>query len=416
MPDEVCAHPAAIHATRVELPDSVLLPGLVNAHTHLDLTHIGPQLHDPAKGFVPWVDMIRANRLTDDAMIEASVQRGIELSRAGGTVAIGDISGAMPKRISIAPYRQLSASGMRGVSFIEFFGIGTYETSFASMFTEHVAELLIGAGQPVVQEFEHEPIPSPTSRVKLGLQPHAPNTVDIRQYQWTMVRACLLGWPVSTHLAESVEEREFVARATGPQRELLERFGIWDEDIAGRIGHGLSPVQHLAPVLELASQASTPMLLAHVNNANDEDIQILADSNVAVAYCPRASDYFGAHLHFGPHRYRDMLNAGIPVALGTDSIVNLPDTANDATRDGMSIFDEMRLLHSRDNADPLMLLQMATVHGARALGLDPSLFIIRNEAQVAGIIAVRVEQSATIHDAGSCLAVVLEGMHPCRVC
>lgn len=414
-PNEVGRHPACASAERVDMPDAIVIPGLVNAHTHLDLTHIGPQPYEPSDGFVSWIDMIRANRLADDALIGASVQRGIDLSRAGGTVAIGDISGYATGRIGIEPYRQLAASGMLGTSFLEFFGIGRGETRFASMFMEHIAEVLIGAGQEVVREIEREPAPKPIARVRLGLQPHAPNTVDIRQYHWAIVRARLLDWAVCTHCAESIEEREFVAHAAGPQRELLQRIGVWDDGVCARIGFGHTPIGHLAPVLELAKQLPIPMLLAHVNDASDDDIERLAGSNAAVVYCPRASEYFGASAHFGHHRYREMLEAGVPVALGTDSIVNLPDRANDRAHGGMSILDEMRVLFARDQTDPLTLLEMGTVHGARALGIDPAMFSMEPGVCIAGLNAVKVDRETLADDSSSLMRAVLVSKHPCKL-
>src|SRR5437870_2094962 len=76
-PEEVSGHPGAVSAVAFPLPDSVLMPGLVNAHTHLDLTHLGPRPFDAGGGFVQWVEMIRTERETGDDLIAASVRRGI---------------------------------------------------------------------------------------------------------------------------------------------------------------------------------------------------------------------------------------------------------------------------------------------------------------------------------------------------
>ena len=122
-PEQVDRHPAAARARVIDRSGHVLIPGLINAHTHLDLTHIGPQPHDPEEGFVAWVDRIREARHADDEAIAASVRRGIELCRAGGTVAVGDIAGGM----SLAPLRECRRAGMEGVSFLEFFAIGNRE-------------------------------------------------------------------------------------------------------------------------------------------------------------------------------------------------------------------------------------------------------------------------------------------------
>lgn len=362
---DVLKHPASADARVMSLPNSLLIPGLVNAHTHLDLTHIGPRPHDPSHGFVPWVDMIRRERRVEDAGIRAAVTRGIELSLAGGTVAVGDIAGAARGVPSLEPHRTLRDSPLAGVSYLEFFSRGKFrekglaaglDTLDAGLREE--AERLIGR-------------PASATSVRLGLQPHAPNTVELESFRRATAAAISRGVPLCTHLAESPEERRFISLGDGPQRQLLETLGVWDDAAGADVGRGQHPAEYLEHILLQAAE-SQPYLVAHVNDASDRTIDILARSRTRVAYCPRASAYFGAHRHFGPHRYRDMLDAGIPVALGTDSIVNLPDGADEPARGGISIFHEMQFLARRDGADPFLLLRMATLNGARALGLAVS--------------------------------------------
>jgi cytosine/adenosine deaminase-related metal-dependent hydrolase len=358
-PQQVDQHPGARAARLVALPDDVIFPGLVNAHAHLDLTHIGPQPHDPKTGFVPWVDMVRSHRHTEDADIAASVRQGIDLARSAGTVAIGDIAGAPMGRMSLVPWRTMREARMPGVSYIEFFGIGA---------SREPREAGLRALVESVREEAESAAQSSLTSARLGLQPHAPNTVDKRLYELAI--DLLFKLPeahICTHLAETPEERRFVAAADGPQRELLERFNLWTDDVLVHLGKNLHPVAHLETIL-----SQHPFTVVHVNDADDAAIEILARTGATVVYCPRASAYFGAHEHFGPHRYQDMLAAGIPVALGTDSIINLPDSAartTDAGGTGISILDEMRFLYRRDSADPATLVEMATRIGASALGL-----------------------------------------------
>jgi aminodeoxyfutalosine deaminase len=361
---------------RLRRPHAVLLPGMVNAHTHLDLTHLGPIPHDPGDdggGFVGWVDMIRRGRHADPADIAASVQLGIELSRRAGVVAVGDIAGAPRGRMDLTPFDTLAQSGLLGVSYAEFFGIGTSE---AARGEELVAFVEAHAGSI-----------SPAGGVRLGLQPHAPNTVSLANYALSVDLARRFGLPLATHLAESPEERRFIQRGEGPQRELLERLGVWDDALLAVIGRGRTPVEHLADIL-----ARARFTVAHVNDCPDEAVRTLANAGACVAYCPRASAYFHAERHFGPHRYRDLLAAGVTVALGTDSIVNLPA---DARVRGLSVLDEARFLHWRDGTDPGMLLEMITVNGARAIGMEPSAFTLSGEGPiggVAGVVAVELDR------------------------
>ncbi|HZW09394.1 MAG TPA: amidohydrolase family protein [Phycisphaerales bacterium] len=371
---QVNAHGEAARADAVGLDDSVLLPGLVNAHTHLDLTHLGPLEHRPEDGFVAWVERIRAGRAHDAEAIAGAVRQGIELSLRAGTVLVGDIAGAPGGRPSLAPLHTLALSPLRGISFLEFFAIGSRERDSL----ERVEQTLRGA--PAIDQ---------ASGVRLGLQPHAPNTVGLAGYRRAGEWARRWRLRLATHLAETPEEREFVLCGTGPQRAMLERFGLWSDAMLGEIGSGRSPVEHLAPVL-----AGSEYLLAHVNDLGEDHalaIEMLRAAGASVAYCPRASAYFGAPSHFGPHRYREMLRAGVNVCLGTDSVVNLPPGCERSEGCGMSVLDEARLLFRRDGADPEQLLAMMTVNGARALGWeDHSRFSFRAGSRPLGLVAVGV--------------------------
>jgi cytosine/adenosine deaminase-related metal-dependent hydrolase len=220
--------------------------------------------------------------------------------------------------------------------------------------------------------------------VRLGLPPHAPYSCGPDVYRF----AAASGLPVATHLAETLEELRFVANADGPLANLLRSIGVWDETITALGGH---PIDALADAL-----AAAPFVLAHLNYIEPRHIDRLAQWSIAVAYCPRASAYFG-HPHPGtaefpnttPHRYRDMLAAGINVALGTDSIVCLN------TPDRISVLDEMRLLHERDDADARTLLRMATTNGARALGFDPDLVTFA-PGTTAGVLALPIDPASSV--------------------
>lgn len=366
-PAEVAGHEAAPAATLVQRPHSVLIPALVNAHTHLDLTHIGPRPHDPAAGFMPWVDMIRRERLTDPDAIARSVQRGVALLRAGGTAAVGDIAGAVAGRPSLLAAHALAhaAEGLIGVSFLEYFAMGQAADRVLALLDSLLAQ------------------PWPQSPIRLGLQPHAPYSVGSLGFA-RAAQYARAGWPVCAHVAESPEERAFIQQGLGPIVDLLTGVGAWDDAARRDAALGISPV-----AAALARFAAPGLLAVHLNDLSDADIAHLAHARARAVYCPRASAYFAAERHFGPHRYSDLLAAGVPVALGTDSIVNLPPDAADPARGGISVLDELRFLYRRDHTDPATLLAMATTHGAAALSLDPGLFTLRGPA-VAGLLAVEV--------------------------
>ncbi len=326
-------------ATVVDRPHAVVMPGLVNAHCHLDLSHLPPEPY--AGDFAAWIDGVRLGRVTSGDAIAAAVRRGLDLSRAGGTAAVGDVAGGC----SPVPYRELAADGMAGVSFVEVIGFGAREP-------EAVAAV--------------ETLPRPQiGHLRLGVSPHAPYTCGPDVFR----AAAASGLPVATHLAETPQEIDLLRSGTGPLAALFGRLGLWDP---APEPPGVHPIDHLAAVL-----AAVPVLAAHVNYVEPRHLTLLASAKTTVVYCPRAAAYFGHTMH----RYREMLAAGVNVALGTDGLACLD------TPDRISVLDEMRLLHRRDATDPMTLLAMATTRGAAGLGLDPRLVTFAS-GPIAGVIAV----------------------------
>ncbi len=369
--------------------DCVIIPAFVNAHTHLDLTHIGPVAFDG--NFTRWVDRVRGERARSPEGIAESVREGVRVSRAGGTALVGDIAGVR----STVPTRTLREGdgnpmlGLGGVSFLEVFGVGRSQAAAIEVMRATVES---------IAPLEHG--------VRFGLQPHAPYSCgpDVYRAAADLAKG---GLPVATHLAETLEELAFVDRADGALAEMLKRLGVWDDTIRG---FGVHAIDHLAQLW-----SSTPFIAAHVNYAADRHLDVLSHLPITVAYCPRASTYFGhgqgdaetqkrrdevaggvAPYRVSPslrlavsssgHRYREMLSAGINVALGTDSILCLDTPAR------ISVLDEMRLLFRRDAVDPLTLLRMATTNGAKALGACESLFTM-TPGRSAGLLSIRVGAS-----------------------
>lgn len=415
-PADVAAHPAAHAARRVDLPTHAILPAFVNAHTHLDLTHIGyvPPVADPARRFLSFIDVVRQRRVTDDPAIRASVEAGVRASLASGVIAVGDIAGAATARPNLAACRALADSPLGGVSFLEFFAIGAREDA-----SRDLAHAALNEGRA-----------DNSLRRVLGLSPHATNSVGPSTLRWALDLArddASRGTPLPlcTHVAETIPERDLIARATGPNRAFLDLLGLWNSRLEQEFGQGRSPIAHFAWALG-ASASSAPKgprptwVLAHCNDASDADLDLLAGLvkngiDLSVAYCPRASDYFAAPDQLGPHRYREMMARGINVALGTDSLINLPPLpAADATR--FSPLWDARLLHHRDHVDAHTLLAMITTRGARALALNDASFTIwrshESGAPIAGIAGVPLGPTAHAATATGLLASVFNGITP----
>ena len=319
-------------ARRADLGPVVALPGMVNAHAHLDLAGVGPRPYNADAGFLGWVrsEVLPARRASDQAATARVVAAAAAASLAAGVEAVGDVAGGPGARAALA------ASGLRGVSFEELFGL---RLAAVGALVTRAAEV---AAEPVV------------NGVTPGLQPHAPYSVSAAGYG-----ACVAtGLRLSTHLAELAEEAELTRAATGPMREMLGGAGLWGPELDAVYGGGLSPVAWLKPSLEAAAGR---FVVAHANHAGDDDVETLAATRTSVAYCPVASAYFG---HAG-HRYREMLDAGVNVALGTDSILCQPP----GERSPHGVLPQVRFLFRRDGTDPGTLVRMACANGFAALGL-----------------------------------------------
>ncbi len=317
----------------VDLPDTLVMPAMVNVHAHLDLHAIGPVAHDG--GFVDWVaEHVMPYRAdANETTLRTSVLAGLEASRSAGIGALGDIAASVTAIESRCT--ALRDAALPGISWVECVGLG--DAANAALQRESdVAEMVCRVG-----------IDADTTGVHIDRQPHAPYSADPQLYRSDAMRCG------STHLAETMDEARFVMDGSGAITEFRKSIGRWNSSIQG---WGKTPVQHFCSIAQPAD-----WVIAHCNYVSDGDIAALQGfpGAITIAYCPVASEYFG-HQH---HRYRDMLAAGLNVALGTDSILCQPtDEAQP-----MGILPQMRRLYRRDRTDPTLLLALATTHGVRAL-------------------------------------------------
>lgn len=317
-----------------DLGDAALLPGLVNAHTHLELTAMRGFLED--LDFVTWVRTLtraRAAVLDDDALLD-SARLGVREGLLGGVTTFGDTSA------SGAPLRALVEAGARGVVFQEVFGPAPEQRAAAMAGLQAAVARLRAVETPLV---------------RVGVSPHAVYTV----HEDLLVDACAWavgeGLPLAMHLAESREETAFLREGAGPFADGHRARGI---DVVRR-AH--SPV-HL--LVELGIAAVARPLLIHGAQFDESDVFLVARDGCPVAHCPASN----AKLGHGVAPVVDLLAAGVTVALGTDSV---------ASNNRMDLLDEARLAvlmqrarTGRHDALPASTaLEMATLGGARALGL-----------------------------------------------
>ena len=314
----------------IDFGEAVILPGFVNAHTHLELGFCAGRV-PPGADFTGWLERLLAERKaagdTDRVMAE-SARWGATASLAAGVTAVGDIT-TRPEIVRGV----LKHGPLRVVSFGEVIAVGRGRDRLGDR---------LAAAIDAAHASEH---------LRVGVSPHALYSVEPGAVRGCVAAARAGDLPMCVHLAETKDEASFTLGLRGPFRRLLERLGVWDD---------LLPCPGLGPVA-LARECGllTPQsILAHCNYLSDDDIALIASSGAHVAYCPRTHAGFGHE----PHPFRRLLESGVNVCIGTDSLASNPC---------LSVLEEIRHLRRADpNLDAERLLRMATLNGARALGLS----------------------------------------------
>jgi cytosine/adenosine deaminase-related metal-dependent hydrolase len=312
--------PRGARMADLDLGNVAVLPGLVNAHTHLDLSGLRQPV--PFAGdFTAWLAAVIAHRRSlTPAQVEEHVRAGLVESLEHGVTLLGDIAGGG------LSWTVLASAPVRAVVFYELLGLKPSRADEAWT----AAQSWIDA---------HPPEPS----CRPGLSPHAPYSVSTDLFARTAELARQRRLPVAIHLGETQIEEELLRRQQGPFVAFLESLGVWDPTAL---------VRGAEQVLDLNAGVE-PLLLAHGNYLQPHEVR---GRSATVVYCPRTHAYFGHARHPLP----SLLAQGTRVALGTDSRASNPD---------LDLLAEVRFLHSRyPELTGATLLRLATRAGAEALG------------------------------------------------
>ena len=324
---------AGYRGQRLDLGEVVLLPGLVNAHCHLDYTDMAG-LFPPPKGFTDWLKLMNATKASwTPAEYSQSWRHGARMLLRTGTTTVGDIE-AMPELLPAL----WQATPLRVLSFLEMIALGRRPAPVVLEETvARMASLRAGRWRP-------------------GLSPHAPYTAIPDLLRLSAAAARRGRWRVAVHVAESALEFEMFTRRRGEMFEWLRRSGRDMSDC----GQG-SPVRHL----ERCGLLRPNLVAVHANYLGSRDAARLGRAGVSVAHCPRSHFYF----RHQPFPLRALRRARVNVCLGTDSLASVCKTPRQTVE--LNMFEEMRALAQSAAAPrPAEILQMATVNGARALGLE----------------------------------------------
>jgi len=323
----------AAAAEAEDLGRMAIMPALVNAHTHLELSYLRGRVPRTEK-FLDWIRTIMAARREypdpADPVIVAAARRAIAEARASGTGLLGDISNTLVT----APL--LREASMPAQIFYELL---RFDVSDAESMTREARAKADAAADP-------------GGDVRVSLAPHAPYSVSPALF--AAIRADLdarSGQVTSVHLGESPEETEFIRRGSGPWRVLLEELGVWTDAWAAP---GISPVAYLEQIGFLDRR----VLAVHGVQFDGDDLGRLRARDMTIVSCPRSNQYVGV----GAPSLEAFYAMNVNVALGTDSLASAPD---------LNMFAELaeaRRLAPRVRARTL--LESATCRGAAALGFE----------------------------------------------
>jgi aminodeoxyfutalosine deaminase len=310
--------PHGVRTADENLGNVALIPGLVNAHTHLDLSG--------ARGLIPPTDpdhftdwlkgVIAFRRTRSEEQTLADIETGLAECLRFGTTLIGDIASEGRS------WKALAAAKTRAVVFWELIGLS--EERARTAFT-------------LFQQWKSARVATPCTRGEFS--PHAPYSAHRISFDAGPEAV------VATHLAESPGELELLRTRTGPFITFLSDLGVYDESEFGSLDRIL-----------VRSRYNRQTLLAHCNYLPYETWKYINGGGHTVVYCPRTHAAFG----HPPHPFREFLARGVRVCLGTDSLASNPD---------LDILAEARFVHAKYPDFPgEQLLKMVTLSGAEALG------------------------------------------------
>lgn len=360
-----------------DLGDAAIMPGLVNAHTHLEFSDLPAPLGEPGMPLPDWIRTVVARRRAATSAVAnaaevaasssaaAAVRQGIEESLRCGVTTIGEIA--------TSDWR--AAVGAGPMPLVRMF----YELIAARR--ERVPAALQTAEGFLAATGREGILP--------GLSPHASYTVHPELLDGLVAlaqRQDRQKVPLAMHLAESPEEMELLATGGGPFAQMLRDFDAWEPD--GRL-------RTIGDYLRRLSAAPRAVVV-HGNYLSDDDITFLAEhrATMSVAYCPRTHSYFGHK----PYPLAKMLQRGVAIALGTDSRASNPD---------LNLLAEMRHVREKHpDVSPTQIIELGTIAGARALGLEDQEGTLEpgkaaNLAVVALADPSHADASETVLEAGS---------------
>ncbi|MDA0833568.1 MAG: amidohydrolase family protein [Planctomycetota bacterium] len=316
----------------IDLGNVALIPGLVNAHVHLEFSDLDTPIVPP-QPFTQWLRGVMHSRSSRTASIEETLKRGIREVITQGTAVIGEVATHGWSAQAVAD-ENTTVSPLHIVAFRELLTL---------------SQDRIPAQLNVLEQHLHDC--KSFASIRSAVSPHAPYSVHPELFSAAVNTAKQDNLPLAIHLAETSAELELMRTGTGEFREFLGELGVWQDDV---FESPRTPLDYLKAMSELDRG-----LIIHGNYLTETDIQYLAaHQNLTVIYCPRTHAYFG----HSPHPWKRLLNDSVAVALGTDGRSSNPN---------LSVWEELRFLYiHHPDVPPATILQLGTINGAKALGIE----------------------------------------------
>lgn len=352
--------------------EAAILPGFVNAHSHLEITAMRGFLDEFDADFYSWLITLtkaRGEKLTDEDIKNAAVFGALEGARSGAT-CFGDIG-----RTGEAGFEALKANGLRGVLF--------QETEFSPA-NETAEEDFAKLNEKFLKLKEKE-----TELVKVGISPHSPYTVSRKLFEKIADYALDKNIKISVHAAESVEEQDLMLSGEGFFAEIYRNFGFkWN-----------APRRSSIEYLDRIGVLRAKPLLAHCVKVSEKDVERIAESDSRIAHCPKSNAKFG----HGVAPLENFLDKKICVGFGSDSMASnntcdILEEARFAALLARTRKEKARFLSAKE------IIETATFGGAKALGLEAEIGTLEAGKQ-ADFIIVSLENAAQtpVHDVYSAL-------------
>ena len=368
----------------VDLGETILLPGLVNAHSHLDYSDMAGEIA-PSRLFTDWIKTIttaKAGKIYAD--FAQSWVRGAKMLLRTGTTTTADVE-AVPELLP----EIWQATPLRLFSFLEMTGVKSRREP-----------------QRILEEAVQKIESLPASRSGAGLSPHAPYSTMPELLRLSAAVARDKGWRLVTHVAESDLEFEMFTHARGEMFDWLKR----NERDMSDCGLG-SPVEHL----ERHGCLAENLLAIHANYLGPGDAALLGRRGVSVVHCPRSHAFF----QHRPFPFEELAREKVNICLGTDSLASVAKVRGQPLE--LNLFAEMQSFAAAQPAvEPELILRTATLNGARALGLPGQIGELAAGA-LADLIAIRFAGkpsdacAALVHHTGDIAVSMIDGewaVHP----